>query len=97
MRPSIEIGGPWPGEALPPWEKGRHRNNTPLCENKESAGMTKGLIGGQKGFEERRTHAVPLVEERRTHNHEITKQLRAERRERHRLHTLEKRLGEDKF
>ncbi|WP_019176426.1 hypothetical protein [Methanomassiliicoccus luminyensis] len=53
--------------------------------------MTKGLVGDQKGFEERKTHAAPLVEARKAHNHEMTKHLRAERRERHHLHTLMKR------
>lgn len=55
--------------------------------------MTKGLVGDHKGFEERKMHATPLVEEHKAHNHELTKQARAERRERHRLHTLDKHRG----
>ena len=56
--------------------------------------MAKGSIGDQKGFEERKMHAAFLME-RKTHNHELTKQARAERRERHRLHTMMKRRGGD--
>jgi hypothetical protein len=52
--------------------------------------MTKGIIGDQKAFEERKKHESVKVEGHKRHNHQLTTQARAARRQEHKLHTMMK-------
>jgi hypothetical protein len=53
--------------------------------------MTKGLVGDLKGFEVRKSREAEYVEYHKKHNHTLTMQARTARKEKHKLHTMEKR------
>jgi hypothetical protein len=55
--------------------------------------MTKGFIGDLKALEERKIKETDHMEEHKKHNHQLTRQARVARRERHKQHTIEKHQG----
>ena len=52
--------------------------------------MTKDVIGNHKALEERRHNEAARVEAHRKHNHQLTRQARIARRERHKQNTMVK-------
>jgi hypothetical protein len=52
--------------------------------------MTKGIVGDIKALEERKTKEAFHIEQHKKHNHQLTRQARMARRERHKQHTVEK-------
>jgi len=55
--------------------------------------VTKGFVGDMKALEDRRTKEAVFVEEHKKHNHQLTRQARMARREKHKQHTMEKHNG----
>jgi hypothetical protein len=55
--------------------------------------MTKGFVGNMKALEERRTKEAIHVEDHKKHNHQLTRQARIARREKHKQHTVLKHQG----
>jgi hypothetical protein len=55
--------------------------------------MTKGLVDDLKVLEERMIKDTDRTEEHKKHNHQLTRQARVARRERHKRHTIEKHQG----
>jgi hypothetical protein len=70
-------------------------NDRPLAPSVSRLGgvMTKGLVGDLKALEERMIKETDRTEEHKKHNHQLTRQARVARRERHKRHTIEKHQG----
>jgi hypothetical protein len=55
--------------------------------------MTKGFVGNMVAMEERKTKGAVFEEEHKKHSHQLTRQARISRREKHKQHTMEKHQG----